>query len=147
LGDVDAKNVLHRTDKGNMPPSKRILLIEDDPDYEELVRAVLSGSADGFELKSVPNLSAALTAIKKFVPELILLDLNLTDSSGYETFLKVREHAHRVPIVVLTGVDDAGALRIYTSTEPVPLEKGEEEVKGRPVYFLKSALNEYIRVQ
>jgi len=40
------------------------------------------------------------------VPELILHDLNLPDSTGYDTFLKVRECAQGIPIIVLTGPDD-----------------------------------------
>jgi hypothetical protein len=63
------------------------------------------------------------------------------------TPISVRRIELRDSKMSYAGVDDGGSLRIYTSSEPVPLEKGEAEVKGRPVYFLKSALNEYIRVQ
>jgi len=37
-----------------------------------------------------------------------LVDLNLPDSAGYETFLRVQEQGDGVPIVVLTGDDDDG---------------------------------------
>jgi MinD-like ATPase involved in chromosome partitioning or flagellar assembly/CheY-like chemotaxis protein len=59
-----------------------------------------------FEVQSASSLDAGLALIPQYVPELILVDLNLPDSSGYETFLHVRECAQGIPIVVLTGLDD-----------------------------------------
>ena len=37
---------------------------------------------------------------------MILLDLSLPDSFGWETFTRVRAHVPDVPIVLLTGVQD-----------------------------------------
>ncbi len=85
---------------------KRILLIEDDPDYQQLISAVLAACGDMFELKTASGLVAGLSLIEQYLPELIVADLNLPDSSGYETFLQVRDRARGIPIVVLTGLDD-----------------------------------------
>jgi DNA-binding response OmpR family regulator len=92
-------------DKKRMP-HKRILLIEDDPNYEQLISSVLAACGDMFEVKSAASLNAGLALIQQYVPELILVDLNLPDSSGYETFLQVRERARGIPVIVLTGLDD-----------------------------------------
>lgn len=88
-----------------MPPCKPILLIEDDQDYERLIREVL-GSSEMFEVRSASSLAAGLGLIEQCAPEVILVDLNLADSSGYETFLCVRERASGIPIIVLTSLDD-----------------------------------------
>lgn len=90
----------------DMVQRKPILLIEDDSDYEQLVRAVLAGSGDAFEVTSAASLSAGLVLIEHCKPEVIVVDLTLPDSSGYETFLRVRERAGEIPIIVLTGLDD-----------------------------------------
>ena len=87
-------------------PHKRILLLEDDPDYEQLVSGVLTACGDAFEVESASTLDAGLVLIQQRAPELILVDLDLPDSSGYETFLRVRECAQGIPIIVLTGLDD-----------------------------------------
>jgi CheY-like chemotaxis protein/MinD-like ATPase involved in chromosome partitioning or flagellar assembly len=84
----------------------RVLLLEDDSDYRRLVQAALAGSAEAFEVRSAASLAEGLAEIDAFAPDVILVDLNLTDSSGYGTFLRVRERAPGVPIVVLTGLDD-----------------------------------------
>ena len=80
-------------------------MIEDDLDYERLVREIL-GNSECFEVHSAPSLSVGLDRIDRYSPEVILVDLNLSDSSGYETFLRVRERAPGIPIIVLTGMDD-----------------------------------------
>jgi DNA-binding response OmpR family regulator len=87
-------------------PRKRVLLIEDDQDYTQLISAVLAACGDMFEVKQASGLAAGLALIAQYMPELVLVDLNLSDSSGYDTFLRVRERAAGIPIVVLTGLDD-----------------------------------------
>lgn len=87
-------------------PSERVLLIEDDLEYYEFIRAVLAACGEMFEVKSAASLHAAAALIKGYAPGVILVDLNLPDSSGYETFLRVRELAPATPVVVLTGLDD-----------------------------------------
>jgi DNA-binding response OmpR family regulator len=83
---------------------KHILLIEDDQDYVQLVSVALA--EDTFEVRSAASVAASLALIEEFRPDVILMDLNLPDSSGLETFLRVRERAQGIPIVVLTSMDD-----------------------------------------
>ena len=105
----------------------RILLIEDDQDYIQLLHAALEHPPGSFEIRSSSALATGLPAIDDFAPDLILVDLNLSDSSGYETFLRVRERAQGIPIVVLTVCDDNNmAIRA--------VEDGAQE------YFVKSHL-------
>lgn len=89
-----------------MPDHKRILVIEDDPDYQRLLAAVFTTCAASFEPTLVPTLQSALTALEAFTPDLILVDLQLPDSTGYATFQQLRARAGAVPIVILTGLDD-----------------------------------------
>jgi DNA-binding response OmpR family regulator len=86
-----------------MPNTKRILIIEDDEDYLRLVSAVLTRSEEAFEVKTARTLAEGVACVERFHPEIILVDLNLPDSTGYETFLRVKAQAGGVPIVVLTA--------------------------------------------
>lgn len=85
---------------------RRILIIEDDEDYQRLVSAVLTRSEEPFDVKNARTLAEGIASAEWFHPEMILVDLNLPDSTGYETFLRVQAQAGGVPIVVLTGLDD-----------------------------------------
>jgi Flp pilus assembly CpaE family ATPase len=87
-----------------MNPRKRIVLIEDDQEFAQLVSAALP--EDTFEIRRAPTLAAGLALVERFQPEVILADLNLADSTGFDTFLRVRKCAQEIPVVVLTGLDD-----------------------------------------
>src|SRR5271163_4284732 len=84
----------------------RILLIEDNPGDVDLVRLRLLESQPGLKVDCVPRLSDALASLDRETPALVLLDLNLPDSRGADTFRKIRERAPHVPVVVLSSQDD-----------------------------------------
>src|SRR3981189_1020349 len=89
-------------------PEARVLLIEDNPGDADLVRLRLVEGRPHLEVECVSRLSEALEFLAKETPSLVLLDLNLPDSRGADTFRKVREMAPGVPVVVLSGQDDEG---------------------------------------
>jgi signal transduction histidine kinase len=84
----------------------RVLLIEDNPGDADLVRLRLVEGKSAAEVNCVNRLSDGLDSLKERSPSVILLDLNLPDSQGAETFRKVLEKAPNVPIVILSGQDD-----------------------------------------
>ena len=86
--------------------STHVLLIEDNPGDADLVRLRLVDCKPTVEVKCVKRLSDGLASLSEKTPELILLDLNLPDSQGAETFRRVLEKAPDVPVVILSGHDD-----------------------------------------
>jgi len=89
-------------------PQTHVLLIEDNPGDADLVRLRLVEGNSSVRVDCVHRLSDALASLSKETPSLVLLDLNLPDSRGAETFRKVMEKAPNVPVVVLSGQDDEG---------------------------------------
>jgi len=90
-----------------MAERQRVLLIEDNPGDVRLIREMLSEGEDGlFELDCVGRLSQGLEYLSTQAAGVVLLDLSLPDSYGFDTFLKVYAHSPKVPIIVLTGNDD-----------------------------------------
>ncbi len=84
-----------------------VLLIEDNPGDVRLIREMLAEGEDVlFELACVGRLSQGLEYLATRSTSLVLLDLSLPDSYGFDTFLKVYAHSPKVPIIVLTGHDD-----------------------------------------
>jgi signal transduction histidine kinase len=86
--------------------STHVLLIEDNPGDADLVQLRLVEGKSAVEVNCVQRLSDGLASLKETVPSVILLDLNLPDSQGAETFRKVLEKAPGVPVVILSGQDD-----------------------------------------
>jgi signal transduction histidine kinase len=86
--------------------STHVLLIEDNPGDVDLVRLRLVETKPAVDVSCVNRLSDGLASLSEKLPSLILLDLNLPDSQGAETFRKVLEKAPDVPIVILSGQND-----------------------------------------
>jgi PAS domain S-box-containing protein len=89
------------------PANIQILLVEDDPTAAQLIRDMLAAHAGHrASVVEVSNLAEALARLPDTRVDCVLLDLNLPDSRGFETFVRVRECNPQVAIIVLTGVDD-----------------------------------------
>ena len=85
----------------------RVLLIEDSRFEEVRIRHILTQSSNSdFSLECCDRLDTGLARLAKGAIDVVLTDLMLPDSEGLETFLRVHKMAGRVPIVVLTGLDD-----------------------------------------
>ena len=88
--------------------SKRILLIEDDPDFLSLMMYLLKDS--GHALLIARNGQEGLEKARKEQPDLILTDLMLPKLNGYEicTLLKQDALYQAIPVILLsaTKIDD-----------------------------------------
>lgn len=82
----------------------RILLVEDNPGDAMLVRLALAPGA--FEFRHCKRMGEAREALRAVGADLVLLDLSLPDSTGWQTIDGVRGVAPGTPIIVLTGFDD-----------------------------------------
>ena len=90
----------------------RVLLIEDNPGDADLVRLRLVESKSAVDVNCVPASADALACLDVETPTLVLLDLNLPDSHGAETFRRIMKKAPNVPVVILSGQgDEAMAVR------------------------------------
>lgn len=82
--------------------NKKILLIEDNKSLSNGICLALA-SAD-IELKQCFDLCSAEAMCKSNEFELIILDINLPDGSGFDFLKKVREKSN-IPVIVLTAND------------------------------------------
>lgn len=119
----------------------RVLMIEDSPDAARLVREELKDAhGDKFELACEGRLSKGLECIENGDIDVILLDLSLPDSQGYDTFAQVHLHAPNIPIVVLSGDNNESlAVRTVQAGAQDYLIKGEWSI-GRMVRSIYYAI-------
>lgn len=85
-----------------------ILLVDDNPADARLIKEMLVDAApdNRFSVRCAGRLDEALDAAASFRFDIILLDLMLPDSRGFDTFSSMHGRAGSVPIVVLTGLSD-----------------------------------------
>lgn len=105
--------------------SKKILVVEDEPDISELIRFNLS--LEGYLVESVFSAESAWDQLSSNSPDLILLDWMLPGMSGLEFCQKLRKHPNfqKIPIVMLTAKNQETDLVIG-------LEAGADDFVNKP---------------
>ena len=91
---------------GNPVIPTRILLIEDSNTDALLIQAHLKKADASFVVRRELTLADGLAHLARGETDVILLDLNLPDSAGLETFRVLHRRALQTPVVVLSGQDD-----------------------------------------
>jgi CheY-like chemotaxis protein len=89
------------------PRVGRIFCVDDDPCQCAFLRAVLSSA--GYEVRTCVSPERFLDALSAFAPDLVVLDLVLPGTSGYELARALQEKAPAVPVLFMTTTDETGA--------------------------------------
>ncbi len=89
-----------------MPPTRTVLLVEDDAHQARLVTDLLSRIAVRIDLVVVTTLREATSRLADQPFDIVLLDLNLPDSEGPATVQRLLADHPDARVVVLTGHPD-----------------------------------------
>lgn len=91
---------------------RQILVIDDDPELQELIRVLLNHA--GMDAIPAETAAAAAQILRKSpLPDLVLLDLMLPDVSGLELLRQIRakEVFDALPVVILSALADPEQIR------------------------------------
>jgi len=86
---------------------KKILLIEDDVDLSEMYK--MRFAASGFDVKTASDGEKGLDEMRKFNPDLVLLDIVMPKKDGFDLLEEVQGAAEgdaikKIPIVILSNL-------------------------------------------
>jgi DNA-binding response OmpR family regulator len=84
--------------------SELILLVDDEPSIVQLARMYLE--RENFRVESAGDGEAALEAVKRFSPHLVVLDVMLPKLDGLEICRRLRAENNPVAIIMLTARDE-----------------------------------------
>jgi adenylate cyclase len=106
------------------PP--RILVVDDNPANVDILRARLA--AQGYEIVTATDGEVALTAVRQYLPDLILLDVMMPKLDGIEVCRRLRADPSLpfIPIVLVTAKSDSKDI-------VAALEAGGDEYLTKPV--------------
>jgi diguanylate cyclase (GGDEF)-like protein/PAS domain S-box-containing protein len=109
-----------------------LLLVEDNPGDARLLREMLNeAGAPKTEMTQAESMGEAERHLAQALFDIVLLDLGLPDAQGLEAVRRARAIAPRVPLVVLTGLDDEVlATRALQAGAQDYLIKGQIETRG-----------------
>jgi signal transduction histidine kinase len=109
----------------------KVLLVEDNPGDARLLREMFNNSTSrATELTHVATMSEAEKYVAENPVDVIVLDLGLPDAEGLGAVRRAVAAAHDIPLVVLTGSDEALALRALQEGAQDYLIKGQIETRG-----------------
>ena len=108
-----------------------VLLVEDNPGDARLLREMFREGEQNSKLTHVECMSDAEKHLAEHAVDVILLDLGLSDAQGLAAVRRAHAAAPRIPLVVLTGLDD-DALSVQALQEGAQdyLVKGQIEARG-----------------
>ena len=121
-----------------MLKDKLVLLVDDEPGMLLATKAGLSQR--GFTVEAAEGADAALKMIRAQKPSIVISDLVMPGTNGFELFQEVRKQADlkSLPFVFLTGIDDYYAKKFGKEiggaayiTKPVDLDELEQIIKEK----------------
>ena len=110
-----------------MKTKKRILIVDDEPDAIEFVKAVLSDIGE-FHIIPAKDGREGINKATADKPDLIILDVIMPGTDGFIVFHELRssKETKDIPVIMLTGVADKIGIKFlkddmknYTGSEPV----------------------------
>ncbi|MFQ5413039.1 MAG: response regulator transcription factor [Phycisphaerae bacterium] len=105
---------------------KRILVVEDEADLAYLITRNLE--VEGYRVERVRDGVAAIDAVHRRAPDLMLLDLMLPRRSGLDVLRDIREAGVDVPVIILTA-------RSAVSDRVLGLKLGADDYLTKPFEF------------
>lgn len=96
------------TDSRHAAP--RVLVVDDDPGVQLLMSETLAEA--GFNVSVAASGPEAIEGCPAFIPDLVLLDINMPLMDGITACAEIRKHNERdFPIIMVTSVDDAVSIQ------------------------------------
>jgi len=80
---------------------ERILIVDDDPGFRNLLETILVG--EGYAVESAGSVGEALRAGARRKYDLVISDLKLPDGDGLEVLRWFAEHSPDSPVVILSA--------------------------------------------
>lgn len=114
-----------------MAEKKKILLVDDDPDFVEAVRVIVESG--GYEVRVAYDGQEGLEAVAEEKPDLIVLDVMMPVMNGHAACarLKADKATASIPIILLTAVAERVTTSTYTHRDM--LESEAEDYMPKPV--------------
>ncbi|MGP3968446.1 response regulator transcription factor [Streptomyces sp. 6N223] len=85
-------------------PAARLLVVDDEHNIRDLLAQTFR--LTGFSVRCAAGGVAALNAVAAEEPDLIVLDVMLSDLDGFDVARTLRRDGHRVPVLFLTARDE-----------------------------------------
>jgi CheY-like chemotaxis protein len=102
--------------------SKKILIIDDEPDVGTYLSAVLE--ANGYKSYSTNDIKTAMEQVNEIHPDLICLDIVMPEETGISFYTRLRQDMElkTIPVIIISGIVELEKFdfRTYTRDDSIP---------------------------
>ncbi len=114
-----------------MSEMKKVLLVDDDPDFVEAIRTVVEKG--GYKVEVAYDGKEGLEKVPEFKPDLVILDVMMPVMDGHAACDKLKSNADTadIPVILLTAVADHVSSSTYSHRDM--LESEAEDYIPKPV--------------
>lgn len=114
----------------------RLLVVDDEPEICDFLKVFFEDRE--FEVQTATSGEAALKAVEKFDPHVMLLDIKMGSVDGLTVLQKVKEKRPKVKVIMVTALETKDkieqAMRLGADnyiTKPLSLEYLENDVREK----------------
>ena len=90
----------------HLPPKLRVLLVDDQPLFRRALATLIGAQFDMTVVGEGENGRDALEKVRALKPDLVLMDVNMPDSTGVDGVAAIRAAGFATPIIMLTVSED-----------------------------------------
>jgi CheY-like chemotaxis protein len=115
-----------KTKKAKPAAKAKILIVDDDPQILDLFGALLEKA--GYQVNKAEHALAAVAAVVRSAPDLILADIRMPIVDGKELANELKSHpdSRQIPVIAVTGYDGPG-------TRESALKAGYDDYLTKPI--------------
>jgi excisionase family DNA binding protein len=119
----DLEAFIQRSGPGGTETGPLVLVVDDDPRVREFIRINLE--LEGYAVREADRAEEALAAIEDQSPDLVLLDVVMPGTDGWEMLQRMQERHGSIPVIMFSG-------KIDEATVGEATRRGAEGFIGKP---------------
>ena len=123
--------------------AKKLLIIDDEPDFADLVRDHLNQS--GFDAESVYSGDEGLVRMRESKPDLVILDVMMPGTDGYAVCSEIKgdDALQDIPVILLTAVASHVPSTRYSHYNGISMEADDYISKPATVQQIEEAVRRF----
>lgn len=123
--------VARESDKRKKSKPKKVLLVDDDPDFLEMHSAVLENK--GYDVITAQSSKECIKKLEKVRPDIVVLDIMMEQfDSGFKACEKIKKKYRDLPVMILTSIGAQTGLD-FSSNKNILEVSGADILLDKPV--------------
>jgi excisionase family DNA binding protein len=119
----DLEAFIDRSGPGGKEAGPLVLVVDDDPRVREFVRINLE--LEGYSVREAERAEEALAVIEDQAPDLVLLDVVMPGTDGWELLQRMQERHGSIPVIMFSG-------KVDERSEGEASKRGAQGFVGKP---------------